>query len=699
MVERSWGSRRHITMRIWWAVFVLVGLGAVAIPSASAQQTIEVQATAGLNGFVDPDEPTQLVVTVRSPSLFVGSVEVSVRNFQTAIPIEVPSDGLKEVVFDLPAPGSAANVLVRLVDSEGDPVLDRDVRVPLDPGLDQILTGVLGSNQLEATLQQVRSEPLLLPVTPVAIDGLEFDDRLSALDYIVAGSGSIVGSEASDRAGLARWLEEGGRLVSSAADADALGVAAVPRGAFGVAEMSAVGGGEMLVVADPESVGLDSWPRLLRDVPQSVAGINGVEFQDQSQWNLISAASAGGGPALPQIPWLAFALVGYAVVVGPVNFLVLKRMGKPEWVWVTIPVLSMVTVGLFWLNGPRGDKAAISHASVMMFDGEQSRAETGLVMVTGREGTHELVTPAGWSATPTATFGGSNVVGTATTPDGSSVEFDLQSLEAATVAATWAPEGAPLAATVEPDGNRFQVSVSNTSDWTFWAWGVASGFDASGRSADLAPGESADVTLRLTGNADPWEPPMARIALQGTFNVGVRDPWEIVYPLSNHLGSAFRDGLDGIYLFGFTDDVALEFEVDGVPVSGTGTSLVVVPLDATVLADGAVATGELVYADGAQWVEPSGFSMFIGGANAVYLRFSAPAGVTSGTIEEGFNNGINNSFAVYDWDAGAFVELDARDAFSGASLFTPGGEMLVRLTPGEEFTDVIPDTIRVEWGA
>lgn len=686
-------------MRKWWALVVAVGLVAVAIPSASAQQTIEVEATAGLNGFVDPDAPTRLMVTVRSPSLFIGSVEVSVRNFRTAIPIEVPSDGLKEVVFDLPAPGSATNVTVRLVDSEGDPVLDRDVRVPLDPGFDQILTGVIESDELVATLQQVRSEPLLLPVTPVAIDGLEFDDRLSALDYIVAGPGSIVGLEASDRAGLARWVEEGGRLVSAAADADSLGVTALTRGAFGVAELSAVGGGELLVIADPEGISLDAWPRLLRDVPQSVAGINGVGFQDQSQWTLVSAASAGGGAALPQIPWLAFALVGYAVVVGPVNFFVLKRWGKPEWVWVTIPVLSIVAVGLFWLNGPRGDKAAISHASVIMFDGEQSRAETGLVMVTGREGTHELVTPAGWSATPTATFGRSNVIGTATTPEGSSVEFDLQSLEAATVAATWTPEGAPLAATVEPDGDRFQVSVSNTSDWSFWAWGVASGFDASGRSADLAPGESADVTLRLTGSGDPWEPPMARIALQGTFDVGVRDPWAVVYPLSNHLGSAFRDGLDGIYLFGFTDDVTLDFEVDGVPVSGTGTSLVVVPIDSAILDEGAVATAELVYAEGAQWVEASGFSMFIGGADAVYLRFSAPEGVTSGSIEEGFNNGFNNSFAVYDWTAGAFVELDARDEFSGASLFTPGGEMLVRLTPSEEFTDVIPDTIRVEWDA
>ncbi len=696
VVERFSRRRRHISMRTWWVVLALIATIAAA-PSAAAQQSVEVEASVGLDGFVDPDEPTRLTVTVRSPSLFVGSVDVSMRNFQTSVPIEVPSDGLKEVVLDLPAPGSSTSVAVRLVDGDGDPVLDRDVRVPLDPGFDQILTGVLGSSRLLPTLEQVRSEPLLLSVTPVSLDQATFDERLSALDYIVAGSGSLRSMDADGRAVLAEWVEQGGRLISSANDADALGLAMVPAGSFGVAEMAMAGRGEVLVVADPAAVQLGEWPRLLRDVPQSVAGVNGVEFQDQSEWNLISAASAGGGAALPQIPWLAFALVGYAVVVGPVNFFVLKRMGRQELAWLTIPLLSLVTVGAFWLNGPRGDKAAISHASVLLFDAELPRAESGLVMVTGGEGTHELLTPAGWSARPTATVGPSNVVGTATTPDGSSVEFDLQSLEAATVLGAWTPIGAPLAASVEPDGNGFRVSITNNSDWTFWAWGVASGFDVAGRSADLEPAESAETTLRLTGTGDPWEPPMARVALQGNFDISSRDPWEVVYPLSNHLGSAFRDDLGGIYLFGFTDDIGIDFEVDGDPVEGTGTSLVVVPLDAAILDQGSVVTGELVYADGAQWVEPSGFSMFIGGANAVYLRFLAPDGVTSGTIEEGFNNGFNNEFAIYDWDAGEFVELDALDTFSGPSLLTPGGEMLVRLMPGEEFADVIPGTIRVEW--
>lgn len=687
-------------MRVrWLALIFVVSVFSSAVP-AVAQQSLEVEGAVGLDGYVDPDEPTDLTITVRSPSLFVGSLEVSMRNFQTSVPLEVPADGLKEVVVGLPPPGSSPNVMVRILDGSGNRVLDRDLRVPLDAGFEQILTGVIGSGQLSATLGQVRSRPLGLSITPVSLESGHFDQRLSALDYIVSHGGALAGLSQDEREAIAVWVEGGGRLVANPSDAASLSIPVEDRGAFGPANMARVARGEILVVPDVGSVALDEWPALLRDVPQSVRNVNDVNAANQAEFNLIGPATAGGSVGVPQLPWLAAALAFYGILVGPVNFFLLRRLRRPELAWVTIPAVSILAVALFWLNGPRGDRAEVNHASVVVFDGDRSRAETGLVMVSGAEGVHRLSVPGGWSLMSTSTFGRSNVVGSSTTDAASSIEFDLESLEAATAIAGWQPSGAALRGEVTPDGNNYEVTVTNESPWDFWAWGVVSGFDAAGRNVTLRPGDSASATLRLAGNADPWEPPMARVTLQGgNFNVGARDPWEVVYPLSQHLAARFRDSIDGVYLFGFTDDIILDVAVDGEPVPGSGTSLVIVPLRDAVLSEGGVTGVELLYAQGADWVEPNGFSTFIGGAEAVFLRTSAPDGATSGSIRQSANVGFNNDFAVYDWEDGEFVELTAGNEFSGGSLFTPTGELLIRLTPAEEFSEVIPDTVRVEWNS
>ena len=52
--------------------------------------------------------------------------------------------------------------------------------------------------------------------------------------------------------------------------------------------------------------------------------------------------------ALPPIGGLLVLLFGYIVLIGPINYLVLRRLDRREWAWVTMPVLIVVfTVGAF----------------------------------------------------------------------------------------------------------------------------------------------------------------------------------------------------------------------------------------------------------------------------------------------------------------------------------------------------------------
>ncbi len=56
--------------------------------------------------------------------------------------------------------------------------------------------------------------------------------------------------------------------------------------------------------------------------------------------------------ALPPIGGLLVLLFGYVVLVGPVNYVVLRRIDRREWAWITVPVLIVVfTVGSFGIGG------------------------------------------------------------------------------------------------------------------------------------------------------------------------------------------------------------------------------------------------------------------------------------------------------------------------------------------------------------
>ena len=52
------------------------------------------------------------------------------------------------------------------------------------------------------------------------------------------------------------------------------------------------------------------------------------------------------------------------------NFLLLRRMGKPEWAWLTVPALSVVFVGGFWIIGRTSlQDFTVTSATVVVDDG------------------------------------------------------------------------------------------------------------------------------------------------------------------------------------------------------------------------------------------------------------------------------------------------------------------------------------------
>ena len=102
------------------------------------------------------------------------------------------------------------------------------------------------------------------------------------------------------------------------------------------------------------------WRRLL---PARTSG--GLTFSDDSM--LVNAVSQLPTLALPPITGLLALLVAYIVLIGPINYLVLKRLDRREWAWVTMPILIVVFAAGAYAYGAvlRGSDVIVNEIAIV----------------------------------------------------------------------------------------------------------------------------------------------------------------------------------------------------------------------------------------------------------------------------------------------------------------------------------------------
>lgn len=102
------------------------------------------------------------------------------------------------------------------------------------------------------------------------------------------------------------------------------------------------------------------WRRLL-----PARGFGGLVFSDDNM--LVSAVSQLPSLALPPIGGLIALLGAYIVLIGPVNYLVLRRLDRREWAWLTMPVLVVLfTVGAYGFGAAlRGNEIIVNEIAIV----------------------------------------------------------------------------------------------------------------------------------------------------------------------------------------------------------------------------------------------------------------------------------------------------------------------------------------------
>jgi hypothetical protein len=214
---------------------------------------------------------------------------------------------------------------------------------------------------------------------------------------------------------------------------------------------------------------------------------------------------------LPSVRLLGLLLIGYVILVGPVNYWVLRWRDRLAWAWVTIPLLTLAFSGVAYGIGLglRGSDIIINQVSVIQSgpDGQASRVNTYVGVFSPHQQAYDidvaakaLIRPMNqnsfdpWAA-QASNQGSLNLVqGEPAQVRGLAVnQWSMQSFMVETI-----PTAQPgLQAKLTPTQRGLEGQIINQSDesWQDVVLVFNSQFQKFG---DLAPGEQAEVRLDLS---------------------------------------------------------------------------------------------------------------------------------------------------------------------------------------------------------
>ena len=481
-----------------------------------------------------------------------------------AVPVDLPTTSRKAYTLHAQAPAFGSSLEVALVADET-VVTRRAVAFALhDPG--QLVIGVVAERPgpLVAALGRLRDpvgpQPAVVQLT--VADLPERPEAWSALDRLVWQDVDASRLSAEQLAALRTWLAGGGRLtivggsgglgllggfpdellpfrptVTIDVDPEAIrGLVGgtLPRGAEALPALAGspaagaralAGSGDRAIAGDRPFgsgavtlAGFDpSTPWLAESTSVDVLWASLVPARGTARTPLIvgddgilvSLLATMPALALPSIGGLLLLLLGYILLIGPVNYLVLRRLDRREWAWVTMPVLVVgFTVAAFAIGFVlRGTDVIVNQIALVRAapgtDAAQAQVYLGVFSPT--RGSYEVGVPGGalLSAPYSGEGFGQGGGGGLDVVQGDPARLRQLAVGYGTLRAVRA-EAPVLAPRIEADlrleGDRVRGTIRNASTLPLEKPVVVLG-TALVVLSDLAPGASATVDLRAQPDA------------------------------------------------------------------------------------------------------------------------------------------------------------------------------------------------------
>jgi hypothetical protein len=481
-----------------------------------------------------------------------------------AIPVDLPTTSRKAYTLHVQAPAFGSTLEVALVAAET-VVARRSVAFALhDAG--QLVVGVVAERPgpLVAALGRLRdpSGPQSAVVKLAPLDLPDRPEAWSVLDRIVWQDIDAAQLSPEQQAALRTWLAGGGRLTivggtagigllagftdellpfrpTATVDVDpdvvqGLLGGTIPRGAEPLPALvgtpapgarALVTSGDRAVVADrpfgsgavtlagidpatpwlAESTSVDVlWATIV-----SVRGTSRAPLVVGDDGPVVSLLGTMPALALPPIEGLLLLILAYILLIGPVNYLVLRRLDRREWAWATMPLLVVgFTVLAFGIGSAlRGTDVIVNQLALVRAapgtDAAQAQVYLGVFSPT--RGSYEVEIPGG--ALLSAPYSGEGF-GQSGSQGLDVVQGDPARVRALAVGygtlravRAEAPVTAPrIEADLRLDGDRVVGTIRNASDRPLAEPVLVLGTGVV-VLPDLAPGDSAKVDLRAEPDA------------------------------------------------------------------------------------------------------------------------------------------------------------------------------------------------------
>ena len=506
----------------------LTGTTLLTLGSSSAVLAkTEIEVTTAAGGRYQVGTATPFIVSLSADRAVRGTVIIRQDGSPVATqPVEVSGGSTDDIVIVVPTvPWQASYTAEFEAEDDED---DSSTRITTTAAGGDELVGVL-PNLAQRNLPEQGSLIVDLgvarfyPLHPSLLDlGPE---GLGTFSQVLATTEDLDALTDQQRAALSSWVaDDGGTLILDEAS-DGAGPF-TPTTPLSDDQVS-FGLGRIQFTSGAASGG--AFDDLVRPTPAR----SGEDFPWASQMSGLPTTiqlARDAGVRVPAISSLILALLAYAVLVGPVLWIFLKRRRREPLLWAAIPLTALlVSLGVYVVGRQLRSSTTASHATVVA-DLPNGREIASHVLVTSPNGGQAGIRlPDGWRIAPSSQqmmfegpFGQApGLAGAPIERNGRlTVELDPGGISVLSVEGADPGTGEPsFAIDLVPDGPDLIGSVTNTTSQTLTNVLISSG-QAVSRIPTLAPGEVKAVTLRnpntvriqgdvvteqLNGG-DPWTP-------------------------------------------------------------------------------------------------------------------------------------------------------------------------------------------------
>lgn len=422
--------------------------------AGAQQQAISWDITVGFDGSFKVGTWFPVVVTISNSGPDVNAtLSVAFRGASAAYrqPVDLPSGANKQLVVPVIGGGSDfGNTRLDVTLRDGSRVIRTETVTAKPIGVGWNVIGVISDEDGALAELSTFEERNASPTSLVRLKGTELPDRvemLQALDALFVQAVDTTAWTEQQRLVLRAWIDGGGQLIVGGDERMTRGLAdllpATVAGAGSPSNLQGLKAAGWSLRDDERQVPLlqlapsagarviatseDGQPLIvrraygsgsiiqtafdlqaLRDVGNPVGLWVPLLSLNQEQISLSEGLNNQGfsilreSLKLPQLSFLsALGLFGflslYILIVGPVNYLILRRFNRREWAYLTIPIWVVVfSIGAYaWGTVGRGSSTLINQLAIVLVpqEAEQGKALTYVSLFSPTRSTYNLAFP------------------------------------------------------------------------------------------------------------------------------------------------------------------------------------------------------------------------------------------------------------------------------------------------------------------